>query len=188
MKTTTGDTRSAKMIQRGCARRSVVAAIVATGRRKPFAAGFTLMEALIASVILAMTISAVTTPFVAAARNQQADLELTVAVSYAQELMEEMLSKPFADPQGGGSVGPELDETTRAAFDNVDDYNEYSDIVTAEAGSISGATFTRSVSAVYVYVSGQDTTLAPSFVRVTVQIHDRDNRQITSLSRLVYDD
>ncbi len=47
----------------------------------------------------------------------------------ARELMAEIFKVSYSDPQGGTGFGPDAGETgaTRAAFDDVDDYHNYSE-------------------------------------------------------------
>lgn len=160
--------------------------------RRNVGKGFTLIEALIAASVLAMAIAAITMPFTVGAQNELADSRRTLAVSLAQEMMEEILDKPFIDPQGSSKPGPEPGENLRSAFDNIDDYNEFvelpgkiadmSGVVNSEPASTG---LSRHVAATYVYVSGQDASNDPTFVRVTVEIRYRDQVIIT-LTRLVY--
>ena len=86
--------------------------------------GFTLIEALLASVVLAASVTAITVPFSSAAQNQHVEARRTQAVALAQELMEEILAQSFADdnPDTARNPGPEMGETDRRLFDNVDDY------------------------------------------------------------------
>ena len=165
-------------------------------------AGFTLAEALLASAVLAMVVTAITIPYSAAARNDVANARLTVASGLAQELMEEILSKPYADPDLDGSgpegragaddVGPDTGESERALFDNIDDYNGFFEA----AGSIRDARdnlvsdpaatgLSREAFAGYVHVSGQSGFEDPEFVRVTVEIKF-ENQPVATLTRLVY--
>ena len=155
-------------------------------------AGFTLMEALLAAVILLIAITAITLPFAAGARAEQADARMCLAVSLAQEMMEEILAKPFADPQGATTVGPDAGETRRARFDNVDDYHGYyegprqiADATGAVLTTPVAAGLSRTVTAQYVYVSGQDTGQPATFVRVTVTVA-HDGSPLVTLTRLVY--
>ncbi len=163
-----------------------------TQLRKNVGKGFTLIEALIAASVLAMAIAAITMPFTVGAQNELADSRRTLAVSLAQEMMEEILDKPFNDPDGASSPGPEPGETNRSKFDNIDDYDKYmeppgqiadaSGVINDEPASVG---LSRHVSATYVYVSGQDASEDPSFVRVTVQIYYK-NQVVITLTRLVY--
>ena len=154
--------------------------------------GLTLTESLLATVILAITAAAVIMPFTAGARAEHVTRRRTVATSLAQEMMEEILSKPFEDPQGVSLPGPEPGEADRGDFDNTDDYNGYSE----PAGNVTGLTGTpatdagaaglsRHVTAQYVYVNGQDTGNPPTFVRVTVEVRHL-GRPIVTLGRLAY--
>ena len=155
--------------------------------------GFTLVESLLAAVVLAMTITAVTMPFTAAARNEQDDARRTVAMSLAQELMEEILAHPFADPQGGGGPGPEAGEAARADFDNIDDYDGYAEpagsIVSGDGQTVSetGAHgLSRSARVTYVFVTGQAPTGPPNFVRVEVEMR-HNGQPLLTVTRLVYE-
>ena len=161
-------------------------------RAAPVRGGFTLVEALLASAILALVIVSVTIPFTSASQNEQAGGRQTLATSLAEEMMEEILSKPFYDPNGYVTPGPDPGESSRGLYDNLDDYHGYSEA----AGSIRNAAgdlctdplsygLSRSVAAEYVYVSGQDTSGPPTFIRVTVTVSYR-NQPVVRLVRLAY--
>lgn len=160
-------------------------------RRKP-GIGFTLIEALLAAIILSMAIMAITMPFSAGAESQASDAKRTLAVCLAQDMMEEILSKPYNDPGGVQTPGPEPGETSRSLYDNMDDYNGY----TEAAGQIKDSDgklvtdqasvgLSRTVTATYVYVSGQDHAKPATFLRVTVEVDYRNSPMVT-LSRLVF--
>jgi Tfp pilus assembly protein PilV len=155
-------------------------------------AAFTLVEALMAATILAMAIFGILVPFTVGAQNQQADARGTLAVNLAQELMEEILSKPFYDPQGASNPGPETGETTRNLFDNIDDYNGYSEpdggIVDHDGNIVSDSIakgLTRQADCAYVYVAGQDQATSATFIRVTVTVSYKGTA-LVSLKRLVF--
>jgi Tfp pilus assembly protein PilV len=161
-------------------------------RRLNIAEGFTLPEALVAASVLAMTVLAVIFPFTAAAVNQDAEARIMMATTLAEEILEEILAKPFNDPQGASQPGPELGETTRASFDNIDDYDNYAEpagnVVSSDGKTVNdpaAAGLSRSVSAKYVYVSGQDGSEAPNFVRVTVTVKYR-GQTLVNLTRLAH--
>ena len=161
--------------------------------RRHSGVAFTLAEALLASAVLAMAITAITMPFTAAAQNDQVNARRTVAEALAQEMMEEILAKPFADPQGATVPGPERGETSRNLFDNVDDYDGYveTDGNIADAGGAPlddppAAGLSRHVWAAYVYIDGQSPADPPTFVRVVVDVRYL-GQPIVTLSRLVYD-
>jgi len=163
------------------------------------AEGFTLFEALLAAVILAMAVVAITLPFTAGAQNQETEARQALAVNLAEELMEEILLRPFEEPDDGDDVieaeaefGPESNELTRADFDAIDDYHGYSE----SPGSIPGADgavvqdraaawLSRHVTVAYVYLQGQDVSEDPSVMRVVVEVRYRGDPLIT-LTRLVH--
>ncbi|MEI7835113.1 MAG: prepilin-type N-terminal cleavage/methylation domain-containing protein [Planctomycetota bacterium] len=158
----------------------------------PARQGFTLVEAMIASSILAATVTAVTLPFTAGAQNEQDSARLTLAVALAGELMEEILSKPFDDPTGVQTPGPEAGETSRSLYTNVDDYHNYSEAdgqIKDAYGSSCTDPLAKGLSRVatteYVYLSGQSTAQSPSVIRVTVAVK-YNTRAVSTLQRLVY--
>ena len=160
--------------------------------RRQHAGGFTLLESLLAATILAMAITAITAPFTAGAQNNHVQARRVLAVSLAQEMLEEILAKPFADPDGASSPGPESAEADRSQFDNIDDYHDYTEsngaIADAHGALADGPAaegLSRSVSTTYVFVTGQDTGEAPTFIRVIVEMSYRD-QPILTLTRLVY--
>ena len=155
-------------------------------------AAFTLVEALMASTILAMAIFGILVPFSTGAQNQQTDARYTMAVNLAQELLEEILSKPFYDPQGPSAPGPEAGETSRSLFDNIDDYDGYSEpdggIVDHDGHAITDPIakgLTRQASCAYVYVTGQDHGAGATFIRITVTVSYK-GMAVVSLKRLVF--
>ncbi len=149
--------------------------------------GLTLLEALLAAVVLAMAASAVIMPYAVGAQATMRDARQTLAVNLAQDMMEEILTKAFSDPEGD-----ETGEKDRSSWDDMDDYDGYEE----KAGTIrsfdgtlmddpAATGLSRHVSVVGVYVSGQDTGQPPTFLRITVEIR-HNGQTVTSLSRLVY--
>ena len=149
--------------------------------------GFTLLEALLAAVILAMVVGAIVMPFTVGAQNTAAASRQTLAVNLAQDLMEEILAKSFHDPDGA-----EVGETGRSNWDDMDDYDGYSEAAGAIA-SFDGVVvsdpaavgLTRGASVEGVYVSGQGPPDPVTFMRVTVEVLYHNQSQV-ELSRLVY--
>jgi len=154
--------------------------------------GFSLTEALIGITLLAVCVFAITMPFTVGAGIEQEDARRSLASMLASEMMEEILAKPFDDPQGGGSAGPEAGESSRSNFDNIDDYDGYSESAGAIA-DMAGTALTepaatdlsRHVTVDYVYVSGQDTGESASFVRITVQVQYL-GEEVLAITRLRY--
>lgn len=154
--------------------------------------GFTLVESLLASVVLAMTVAAITVPFSATARSQSAQARRSRADALCAEMMEEVLTRPFLDPDAPGDPGPDSGESTRDRFDNIDDYDgfaesagELEDAFGEPVNDSAARDLSRSVTADYVYISGQDGTEDPDFIRVTVTVrHGEDT--LAELTRLVH--
>lgn len=156
--------------------------------------GFTLLEALLASVILAAGVAAITVPFAAGARNEQVDTRRTVAVGLAEEILEEILTLPFEDDLPGYArhPGPDPGEYERSMFDNIDDYHQYTEgegeITSVDGQSLddlSATGLSRKVTTQYIYVNGQSMSEPPSFIRVTVEVRYKQ-QPIVTLTRLVY--
>lgn len=125
-----------------------------TDRRR--AGGFTLAEGLLASALLAVTVVAMLAPISAASQQARAAERGHIALALARQLIDAIAALPFADPTDGSTTrGPEPDETSRAAFDNVDDYHGYQDAVDAAGQPVAaatapgGATYRRQVSVEY---------------------------------------
>lgn len=154
-------------------------------RRRPARHGFTLAEALLASTILAVVAASVSLPFVAVAQQMQAANEVDTAVHLGEELMEEILARPFYAPgELAPSPGPEAEETERKYYDAVDDFNNYVEYKGASAKShlenyagdaVGGESlrgFWRRVGVEYVRMPGQAADDNDySFARVTVSVY-----------------
>ena len=150
--------------------------------------GFTLIEALLASVILTLVVGAILMPFTAGAQNAVQNAREVLAANLAQELMEEILSKSFNDPDGTNAG-----ETNRMKWDDMRDYNNFSE----SQGNIKNlngeifsdplaANMSRTAKVESVYVAGQDTSTPPTFLRITVEVRYK-GQVIKRISRLVYE-
>jgi prepilin-type N-terminal cleavage/methylation domain-containing protein len=101
--------------------------------------GFTIFECLIAMTVLSFAVLA-TCYALAAGQQQVHDGDRTAAaVRLGTDLLEEIAARDYRDRGGTPVFGPEPDELTRAAFDDVDDYQNYSEA----PGSLADATGTR---------------------------------------------
>jgi prepilin-type N-terminal cleavage/methylation domain-containing protein len=160
-------------------------------------AAFTLIEALIASVILAIATAAAVMPFTCGAKSQDVEGRQCLAVSLAKDLMEEILRRPFVEPgdtapEPMARFGPDAGETLRSNYSAIDDYNGYTEqagqIVDPAGQVITDAAATglsRQVTISYVYVTGQNVTAPPSFMSVTVEVRYNGLPAVT-LTRLVH--
>jgi len=150
-----------------------------------------------ASVILAIAVAAAIMPFTCGARSQDVESRQTLAVSLAQDLMEEILLKPFVEPgdtapEPVSRFGPDAGETLRSSYSAIDDYHGYTETagqVLDPAGQVItdavAAGLSRRVTVSYVYVTGQVVTEQPSFMRVVVEIR-YNGQPIVKMTRLVH--
>ncbi len=140
--------------------------------------GFTLAEGLMASTVLAASVVGIVAPL--SASNSQGNVlqQTTIAAELGQQLMEEITSKPVLDPtDGSATLAPAQNETSRALFDNVGDYHNYSDStagLTTRSGtavSLPGAgTFTRNVKVEYRTSPSGSAVSSGDFVLVSVTV------------------
>src|SRR5262249_34664162 len=102
--------------------------------------GFTLVEALIASLVLAIVTAACALPLVAAAQQTQEADRLKYAVELGQALMDEIMARPVMDSRVNDTVpGPSEIETSRKAFLNVDAFNGFTEFGSAAPIDYEGA-------------------------------------------------
>jgi prepilin-type N-terminal cleavage/methylation domain-containing protein len=136
---------------------------------------FTLIECLMATVVLSVAVLAVVYAVAAGQKETYATLDDMRAQSLAEALMEEVIAHPYAPQGDGNSQGPESGET-RATFVSADDFDGF----TEAAGTLKDATgtaypapyqgFSRGVSAAFTTatVSGARSPVAGVLVSVTV--------------------
>lgn len=150
--------------------------------------GFTLPEVMLALAVLMFIVAALTQAVVAGQMHVYEAIHEVRAVSLAEAMMDEVLAKPYDDPDGASVAGPEAGENDRDDFDNADDYDGYTegpDDVADFAGAAypdAYQSFTRSVTAAYDTVTnlGEDR----DGLLITVTVTDADNRTWT-ISRFV---
>lgn len=120
---------------------------------------FSLVEALLASMILAFSAVAVSHALLAGHMQTDAAMQHSRAMDLAGAMMEEVLRLPYGDPDGSSSMGPESGETNRTLYDNVDDYDGFSQsagAVTDFAGDLYEPTYQDFDSAVTVTTDPQN--------------------------------
>ena len=153
--------------------------------------GFTAIEALFATVLLAILTAAVSGALMAG-RQQSKTARDTLSASFlARALMDEITRLPFSDPSGYTSMGPDQNETSRSLYNNVDDYSGYTDgpntlaDIAGQTYSSTYQVFTRTVtmSAVSTSPSGWNRTLTGLLVTVSIT---RDGVEMMRLQRIAW--
>ena len=124
--------------------------------------GFTLAEVLIAAAVLAFAVVALTQAITAGQAQTYDALHRSRATGLAEAMVDEVLSKPYDDPDGESDLGPDANENERGEFDNADDYHNFNE----SAGNITDQAsnaypqayqrFSRSVT-----ISEQTVSIAP---------------------------
>ena len=110
--------------------------------------GFTLVEMIVAIVIIGVGLAGVLVAFTTTPRGSGDGLVRRQLLGIAEGLMEEVLSRPYAAVAGGGSANCE-----RSAFNDLDDYNGYAttgricSIDGSEIGNLAGYSVSISVQA-----------------------------------------
>ena len=164
----------------------------ATSRR-----GFTLAEAMMAVVVLGIAASSLLLPFMSGAAVRAEGINRTLAARLASDLMEEILRRPFHDPNGSEydySPGPDAGGTGFSAYDNIYDFHGYTE-AQGQVKDAAGVAFTdprysnfsRNVICEYVTVPPQPEESDPAkceFIRITVQV-DYSGKQMATIVRLV---
>lgn len=156
--------------------------------------GFTLAEAMLATVVLGVAAVAVLLPFTSGVAVRAEGGHRTLAAKLASDLMEEIMRKPFHDPDGSSydyNPGPDAGEATFADFDNADDFDGYVEPQgqVKDAGGtvftdLNYADFSRDASCVYVYVPQEAGDGELKFIRATVRVSYRGT-QIAIINRLI---
>ena len=145
--------------------------------RRGEARGLTLAECLVALTILSFAVLAVS--YAATTGQQQADYadDAARAVRLARDLAEEILSKPYADPDGSPVFGPEAGETSRAQFDDADDYHNFAEPA-GQLQDFTGSAYTKShplcTRSVTITPGGQpvpDLGVTLTGLTVTIRVH-----------------
>jgi type II secretory pathway pseudopilin PulG len=156
-----------------------------SGRKR----GFTLVEAMIASVFLAVSVVGVSSALMASSNQSSQTDETTTAQGLAHELLEEMTARSFLTlPNQGHSAGV----LTRLNYDDVADYDGYTDNTTNGITSLQGTpiaigdgvTYTRTASFAYRATPGGSNVSSGDFGLATVTVTTPEGTSIT-LQRLL---
>ncbi len=131
---------------------------------------FSLLEALIAAVLLLTVVLAISQALLAGQMQIYDAAHRARAIELAQALMEEVLRLPYTDPDGGS-------EAARDAFDNMDDFDGFAEAspLTNAAGSAYAdpyQVFSRSVAVTPGSVNVSEFGGAIAGVTITVTVTD----------------
>ena len=141
------------------------------GRRSARCKGFTLAEAMMATVVLGIAAAGILLPFTSGAAVRAEGMHRSLGAKLAGELIEQIVSTPFNQI--------------------VATFNGYAEptVRPRDAGGVvftdpKYANFSRNVSCEYVYMPQQSGVTEPVFIRVTVRVYYSGN-QIATINRLV---
>jgi len=150
------------------------------------ARGFTLIELIVGITLVAIAATLFTKLIVPAVRQSAEPLVQQRAASLAEALMDEILSKRYDEntPEGGvppcsasttpcsTTLGPDTGETSRADYDDVDDYNVYcgSGVTVTDANGTALANYSSFRMSICVSYDTTYTGVAQSAKRITVTV------------------
>jgi prepilin-type N-terminal cleavage/methylation domain-containing protein len=143
--------------------------------------GFTLLEGLVASVVLAILVLGVVGSLTTSYAQSQIVRSNGTAVMLVRQLVDEMSAKPYSS-----SIALSPGAGTRSSFTSVNNYADYSDtstsITTLNGGTLdaTGAdVYTRQVSAAYATPSIDTASPPNSFAIVNVTVTGPNGKSVT---------
>lgn len=89
------------------------------------------MEVMFALLVLSFSVAALTQAVVSGQSHTYQAMHASRAIALAEAMIDEVLSKPYDDPDGDLTAGPDDGETDRSLFDCADDYDGYTEAVGA---------------------------------------------------------
>lgn len=141
------------------------------------ASGFTLIEMVIAIVIIGVGLAGVLAAFNVAVRSSADPMVRKQLLAAAEEMMEEILAKPFTPPAGGVTPVNALVAcgagANRANFDDVMDYNGYATtgICGIDGAGVAGlGTYSVVVAVDNTAAACLDALCGPDVMRVAVTV------------------
>jgi hypothetical protein len=134
---------------------------------------FTLAEALIASVVLAISVVGIAAAMDCSSQQALATDQAALTTALGKQLLEEIAAKPFPIPGVTTNPGWLAGNHDRSAYDDAADYNGYTDStpITTLSGAIinPGGNYTRSVTFVQ-RINPSDTPGNGDFGLITVSV------------------
>ena len=147
-----------------------------------------------ATVVLGIAAAGVLLPFTGGAAVRAEGTRRTLAAKLAADLVEQILTRPFHEPDDSSydyNPGPDPGEAALADFDNIDDFHGYvesqgqvRDADGAEFTDPSYANFSRTATCEYVYMPQESGKADAQFILVTVAVY-YSGRPIATANRLV---
>lgn len=135
------------------------------------AAGFTLAEAIMATVVLSIAAAGVLLPFTGGAAVRAEGLRMTLGARLAGDLMEQIVKTPYSQ--------------VLSAYDG---YNEPKGLIKDATGTVfsdpSYANFSRNASCEYVYVPQEPGTKPAKYIHAAVRVF-YNGREIAVIDRLI---
>ncbi len=148
------------------------------------------METMFAVTVLPFSVAALTQAEVSGQSHTYEAMHSSRAIALAESMIDEVLSKPYDDPDGDLTVGPDAGESSRDLFDAADDY----DGLTEAAGAVQDQAgddypelyqnFDRSVTTAYTTETFATLGGDHDGLTVTVTVTDTNGRTWT-LSRFI---
>ena len=139
--------------------------------------GFTLIEVLVAIVLVGLAIASLVAANISFTKANAAGTDLSTAEFLLEQVKELTVLLPVIDPNTGIlTFGPEADETVLADYDDLDDFDglAFSPPISADRATLNGfAAFTQQVTVENVSAGDFEQIVADHgsyFVRVTVKV------------------
>ena len=145
---------------------------------------------MMAAAVLSFATLAVVQTVAAGARQTADSLRAVRAMELCSALMEEIVSLSYFDDAGAITAGPDTGETTRARYDNSDDFHGFSESANAvfdANGTLYPAAyqvFRRTATASYTTFTSTGLGTSYDGLRVTVTVTDKTG-QTWSLTRFI---
>lgn len=147
-----------------------------------------------ATVVLGIAAAGVLLPFTSGAGVRAEGMRRTLGAKLAGDLMEQITTIPFHDPDGSAyyyNEGPDAGEATLEDFDNIDDFDGYTE-PQGQVKDSSGVVFTdsnytrfsRDSICDYVYVPQESGAGVSKYIRITVRVY-YSGKEIAVINRLV---
>jgi len=133
--------------------------------------GFTLAEAMMATVVLGIAVTGILLPFTSGAMERVEGIRRTLGSQLASDLMEEIVRTPFEQIVSSYNGYRESEGQIKDAWGQVFTGSNY-------------AHLSRDVSCEYVYVPQESGTTEAKFILATVRVYYR-GREIAILRRLI---